>query len=142
MFRCIFNRIEFVIFLFFLPRRISQLLLLRYVEYEEEEYIRKHSSSGDVGEDDSSDEEEEEELKYNKVGILTLDKFADERHRAYLVPVLFILQEFISFSPTQFLHNSSWVVPLLSRLVICSDVKVRICIRDLYSKFVNGMALR
>lgn len=110
---------------------------MRYLTLEEQKFTESRSNLPD---DDSSDEGDFR--NENTSGVLTMDLFAQERHSAYQVSIVFVLNEILCFSDEQFSDNSRWIIPLLSRLIICADIDVRIFVRDIYKRFVNDMALR
>jgi hypothetical protein len=73
--------------------------------------------------------------------MLKLDGFARQRHEAYKSSALIVLSSILEFSPKVFLRNVNWVVPLLSRLIICESIEIRLCVRQINFTFVNPIML-
>ena len=67
--------------------------------------------------------------------------FALQRHQAYNMCVIRLLQAISKFSPSDFKTNRNWLVPILSQLILCDDRNVRCILSQLYSDFMNGTLL-
>lgn len=109
--------------------RLSCLALNRYLAFEEE-LLRKQ------GDDDSSDDDVEQHSE-----VLKFDGFVRQRHEAYKSSALIVLTSILEFSPSTFLRNLSWIFPLLSRLIICESIEIRLCVRQINVAFVNSIIL-
>jgi len=148
--------------------RLSTMVLTRYLS-QEEVTLRKMGGGGastgangknlssappaggtsgeaqeDDEDDDSSEEEDDEDDAYHMGAnnILCMDEFLKRRHDAYKSPVLIVLEGMMDFTHDQFQCNLSWIIPLLSRLVICEDLEVRVCVRQIYQSFVNFLLIK
>ena len=75
-------------------------------------------------------------------GVLNVAEFAREKHDAYKSPALIVLEGMMDFTHEQFQRNLGWIVPLLSRLIICEDIEVRVCVRQIYQSFVNFLLIK
>lgn len=75
-------------------------------------------------------------------GVLNVAEFPREKHHAYKSPALIVLEGMMDFTHDQFQRNLGWIVPLLSRLIICDDVEVRVCVRQIYQSFVNFLLIK
>ena len=75
-------------------------------------------------------------------GVLSMSEFLRQKHQAYKSPALIVLEGIMDFSHTQFQAHISWIVPLLSRLVVCEDLEVRVCVRQIYQSFVNFLLIK
>ncbi len=117
--------------------RITLTILVRYISLEEERFAESRSTLPD---DDDSSTDGDGVLITN--GVLTTDVFAQQHHAAYQASVVFTLNQILGFTDNQFVLNSKWIIPLVARAVICADIDVRICVRDIYKRFVNDLALR
>jgi len=89
------------------------------------------------GDDDSSEDESEQPPEMFK-----LDAFARQRHDAYKSSAVIVLTSVLEFSTSQFVENLDWLVPVLSRLVICESIDIRLCVREIGNTFVNPMLLK
>lgn len=78
----------------------------------------------------------------NADGVLNVAEFAREKHDAYKSPALIVLEGMMDFTHEQFQRNLGWIVPLLSRLIICDDIEVRVCVRQIYQSFVNFLLIK
>lgn len=92
---------------------------------EDEAYVAPSSRAGGVG-----------------GGVLSMAEFARQKHEAYKSPALIVLEGMMDFTHEQFQRNLGWIVPLLSRLIICDDVEVRVCVRQIYQSFVNFLLIK
>lgn len=110
------------------------MVLQRYLRFEEEA-VRRQTD------EDTSEEEEEEESAPTDSSVLKMNAFARHRHEAYEPCVVALLGGVLEFSPAQFAQNLAWVAPLLSRLVICESLEVRLNVREIYRVFVNPLVL-
>ena len=143
--------------MFLLLIRLSALVLVRYLSLEENA-LRKlpGASSGaaegertsEDGEDSSEDEDEGFGVGLHGDGggsagsVVSMGAFLRRRHEAYKSPVMIVLEGMMDFTHEQFQSNLVWIVPLLSRLVICEDLEVRLCVRQIYQSFVNFLLIR
>lgn len=59
------------------------------------------------------------------------------RHDAYLSPMVMVLSNIEKFSAEKFRENQTWLVPWLSRLLICENIKLRTYLSRIYQKHVN-----
>ena len=75
-------------------------------------------------------------------GVLSMADFLRQKHEAYKSPALIVLEGMMDFTHQQFQANLGWIVPLLSRLIICEDVEVRVCVRQIYQSFVNFLLIK
>ena len=118
---------------------------MRYLSFEEAA-LRKHKSAyGATGSDegDSSDEEDAyAQAGVTRGSVLNMVEFVKQKHDAYKSPALIVLEGMMDFTHEQFQSNLSWIVPLLSRLIICSDLEVRVCVRQIYQSFVNFLLIK
>lgn len=94
----------------------------------EEERINK--TNGETSEDDSVDEN------------VLMDSFVNEKHNAYRSSVLLALNSILKFTPTQFSVNVDWLTGFLCRLIVCENLEIRLCIREIYRTFVNPLILK
>jgi hypothetical protein len=92
-------------------------------------------------EGDSSDEEARQSGS-DTGGVLSMSDFLRQKHDAYKSPTLIVLEGLCDLTHAQFQRNLSWIVPLLSRLVICEDLEVRLCVRQIYQSFVNFLLIK
>jgi hypothetical protein len=137
----------FIIF----PRacRLSSLVLLRYLTFEEAALRKQRGIASAPGQEDaesSEDEEdagdEEEEQEGRTGGLLNIMEFHQQKHQAYKSPVMIVLEGMMDFTHEQFQSNVSWIIPLLSRLIVCEDIEVRVCVRQIYQSFVNFLLIK
>lgn len=127
-------------------------MLSRYVQFEERAQRRRlrgaAAAGGEamVGRDESSEdddeEEEEEEQGESATVMLMVAAFARLRHEAYRPSVLLILRAVRRFSREQFAQNVSWLAPLLSRLILCENIEVRLCLRDIHREAVIPLIVK
>lgn len=132
--------------------RLSAIVLNRYLSYEEVA-IRKNkaisssscsaidttiNSSSDAADYYSSDEED----GFSSDHVLSFDEFLRQRHESYKSPTLIVLEGMMDFTHQQVQNNLTWIVPLLSRLIICEDIEVRLCVRQIYQSFINFLLIK
>jgi hypothetical protein len=132
---------------------------MRYLSFEESALRKLRNSNGvphghhaaDDGtatsapEDDgdsSEDEGRNSGSAEGSGGILNMTEFLRQKHDAYKSPTLIVLEGVMDFTHAQFQNNLSWIVPLLSRLIVCEDIEVRLCVRQIYQSFVNFLLIR
>ena len=111
---------------------MSSIVLVRYLRFEEDLLRKQHDE----------DTSEEEDSAPADSSVLKLDAFARSRHSAYKVSVVIVLGGILDFSKEQFANNLEWIVPLLSRLIVCETLEVRLCVREIYRLFVNPLILK
>ncbi len=133
--------------------RLGSLVLSRYVMYEEQKLPKamlttgRMSNGGGEHGDESSDEDEEEEEEREEEGSTSVAvmrmvaNFSKARHEAYKPSVLILLRAVALYSTHQFAENVNWLAPLLSRLVVCEDLEVRLCLRDIYRGNVSPLII-
>jgi hypothetical protein len=68
--------------------------------------------------------------------------FMHEQREAYRSPVLVCLQGISSLTQSQFRANMEWLAPLLTGLVLSSDVEIRTMVTQLQQDFVNPLVVR
>jgi len=125
-------------------------VLNRYLSFEEVA-IRKNkaisssspadttiNSSFDAADYYSSDEED----GFSSDHVLSFDEFLQQRHESYKSPTLIVLEGMMDFTHQQVQNNLTWIVPLLSRLIICEDIEVRLCVRQIYQSFINFLLIK
>lgn len=124
-------------------------MLMRYLSFEEAALrkLRGMSSSSSRQQDEDGDSSEEEfpappASSNISGGVLSMADFLRQKHDAYKSPALIVLEGMMDFTHAQFQNNVSWIIPLLSRLVICEDVEVRVCVRQIYQSFVNFLLIK
>lgn len=130
---------------------------MRYLSFEESALRRmkgiasaassdprdQHQQHGDDdGEESSEDEAYAAPSSRAGGGVLSMAEFARQKHEAYKSPALIVLEGMMDFTHEQFQRNLGWIVPLLSRLIICDDIEVRICVRQIYQSFVNFLLIK
>lgn len=106
------------------------MALNRYLSFEED-VLRKQ------GDDDSSDDDSEQPTE-----MLKLDTFARQRHDSYKSCAVIVLTNVLEFSSEEFQDNLTWLVPILSRLIICESIDIRLCVREIGTKYVNPLLLK
>jgi brefeldin A-inhibited guanine nucleotide-exchange protein len=74
-------------------------------------------------------------------GSLKAIVFATELKAAYSKPVIALLAGLSNMERSQFLEHSSWSVPLLSDMIMCSDDTVRSAVRKVFVDHVNPLIL-
>lgn len=79
------------------------------------------------------------ERKISKIPVT--DEFLIVQHNAYTSTVNLILEGITCFSKLQFQSNSNWLIPVLSELIKCNDLSVRINVSEIYVKHVNKVVL-
>jgi hypothetical protein len=67
--------------------------------------------------------------------------FSLQRHQAYNMCVIRLLQAISKFTSSDFNSNRAWLVPILSQLILCDDRNVRCILSQLYNDFMNGILL-
>lgn len=132
-------------------------MLMRYLSFEESALRRmrgvastdpRDRHSGDEDGDSSEDEAYSvptaaaSSARGSGGGVLSMAEFARQKHDAYKSPALIVLEGMMDFTHDQFQRNLGWIVPLLSRLIICDDVEVRVCVRQIYQSFVNFLLIK
>lgn len=65
------------------------------------------------------------------------DQFFAEQHAAYTPAAHTAIFGILSFNKDQFARNASWIVPLLSQLILCGDTQLRTYLQRCYEKHVN-----
>lgn len=112
-----------------------------------------HNNSNQHADDDGEESSEDEAYlaptkasgargSGGSAGVLNMAEFARQKHDAYKSPALIVLEGMMDFTHEQFQRNLGWIVPLLSRLIICDDVEVRVCVRQIYQSFVNFLLIK
>lgn len=135
-------------FIALLDGRLSSLVLMRYLSFEEAALrkLRGMSSSSKQHDDDGDSSDEEfapaAARSGSTGGVLSMADFLRQKHDAYKSPALIVLEGMMDFTHSQFQSNVSWIIPLLSRLVICEDVEIRVCVRQIYQSFVNFLLIK
>lgn len=144
--------------------RLSTLVLMRYLSFEEAALRRlkgltagAHLHGHDHPLDDDGESSEDEiytqpASKGNGAhspnsalsggAVLNMGEFLKQKHDAYKSPALIVLEGMMDFTHEQFQSNLGWIIPLLSRLIICEDVEVRVCVRQIYQSFVNFLLIK
>jgi hypothetical protein len=92
-----------------------------------------HRRDHEIDDDEDEGFDAEDHAANNSDG-LNLKK---ARHDAYLSPMVMVLSNIEKFSDEKFRENQSWLVPWLSRLLICENVKLRTYLSRIYQKHVN-----
>ena len=59
--------------------------------------------------------------------------FVVNRHEAYLPVVSIALDGVVKFKSEQFRKNVKWLIPLLSKLIECSDKEVRVIVSKIFN---------
>lgn len=131
--------------------RLSAIVLNRYLSYEEVA-IRKNkaisSSSSPIdttinsSDADSYSSDEEDGDGFSSDHVISFDEFLRHRHESYKSPTLIVLEGMMDFTHQQVQNNLTWIVPLLSRLIICEDIEVRLCVRQIYQSFINFLLIK
>eukprot|EP00981_Chlorochromonas_danica_P013923 scaffold7101_cov242-Ochromonas_danica.AAC.2 len=70
-------------------------------------------------------------------GVLRDQQFLRAQHTAYLGPVRLILERVTNFDGSAFQEHCHWLVPLLSRMIICENASVRSLVRQIFQQFVD-----
>jgi hypothetical protein len=130
----------------FYSRRLSSLVLTRYVAYSESAIKKSIAAKGGEKEKEEEDddtvssdtESESAQLDGLVAGVAELHRL---RHTAYKSPALIVLEGMLDLTHEQFKMNKSWVVPLLTRVIICDDVEVRLCVRQIFQTFVTFLVM-
>jgi len=86
----------------------------------------------------SSDDED----GFSSEHILSFDEFLKQRHESYKSPAMIVLEGMMDFTHVQIQNNLTWIVPLLSRLIVCDDIEVRLCVRQIYQSFINFLLIK
>lgn len=126
---------------------------MRYLSFEESTLRKlRHGGSSSARaqqgaqqqheEDGDSSEDEGRQSGSELGGVLSMTDFLRQKHDAYKSPTLIVLEGLCDFTHAQFQNNLSWIVPLLSRLVVCEDIEVRLCVRQIYQSFVNFLLIK
>lgn len=143
---------SFLFVLSCLHYRYSSLVLMRYLSFEEAALRRLrnnngnggggHPSAHDAQDDDDSSDEDVQRSGSDHGAVLSMTEFLKKKHDAYKSPTLIVLEGLCDFTHAQFQSNLTWIVPLLSRLVVCEDLEVRLCVRQIYQSFVNFLLIK
>ena len=67
--------------------------------------------------------------------------FASCAHAAYTPVTLILLKGILDCSTSQFSKNSQWLIPILSKLILCNDPNIRLFVSSIYTKHVNNIVL-
>ena len=110
------------------------------MSYEESIIRKTRNHSPIVGDPESSDDDEEDHFASNY--SISLEDFWKQKHEAYKSPALIVLEGMMDFTHEQIQNNLTWIVPLLSRLVICEDIEIRLCVRQIYQSFINFLLIK
>lgn len=92
--------------------------------------------------DDGDSSEEEDDTVVGGSSVVYMKEFWKMRHDAYKCSTMIVLEGMMDFTHQQFHRNLPWIAPLLSRLIACEDVEVRLCVRQLYQSFINFFLLK
>lgn len=134
--------------------RLSSLVLMRYLSFEEAALRKLRGLSNSNRQQDDDGDSSDEEFVTARTGsghsgnsgggggVLSMAEFLRQKHDAYKSPTLIVLEGLMDFTHAQFQNNLTWIIPLLSRLVICEDVEVRVCVRQIYQSFVNFLLIK
>lgn len=132
-----------VLLLIALHNRFSVLALSRYLSFEES--VPDWSSDGEQ----SDDERNRQSVDHAGAssgggsgngggsGVLRDQQFLRVQHSAYFNPVKLVLERVGAFSGPSFNDNCHWLVPLLSRMIVCENATVRGLVRSVFQKFVD-----
>eukprot|EP01038_Epipyxis_sp_PR26KG_P008429 gene8429-11403_t len=131
-----FNKQKAMQFAYPWVERMSCMVFHRYLELEET------STDEDDEEDDDSVNHSSAVLKGHNGIELNYEAFCSNRHDRYQKSVIIILEAIIAFEETQFNDNMTWLVPVLSRLILCHNKDVRIRVIEIYRRFVNPRLLK
>ena len=69
------------------------------------------------------------------------DPFLVEQRDAYISLIAVIIQGVLNFSDTQFKANASWILPLISDIIINSNGTLRQCVKDIFDKHIQSIVL-
>ncbi len=69
--------------------------------------------------------------------VLGDQQFVRAQHAAYLNPVRIVLERVCTFSAAVFADQCQWLVPLLSRMIICENTAVRALVKRIFQQFVD-----
>ena len=65
------------------------------------------------------------------------DRFFIDQLEAYVPAVNIVLHGILCFSPSQFQRNCTAILPLLSKLIVCSDRNIRLFIKNIFEKQIH-----
>jgi brefeldin A-inhibited guanine nucleotide-exchange protein len=65
------------------------------------------------------------------------DRFFIDQLEAYVPAVNIVLHGIFCFSPAQFQRNCTAILPLLSKLIVCSDRNIRLFIKNIFEKQIH-----
>ena len=65
------------------------------------------------------------------------DRFFIDQLEAYVPAVNIVLHGIFCFNPVQFQRNCTTILPLLSKLIICSDRNIRLFIKNIFEKQIH-----
>lgn len=71
--------------------------------------------------------------------VLRDQQFLRAQHAAYFNPVKIVLERVCAFSHAAFTDHSHWLVPLLTRMIVCENAAVRILVRQIFQQFIDPM---
>ncbi|KAJ1434054.1 hypothetical protein B484DRAFT_477107 [Ochromonadaceae sp. CCMP2298] len=119
--------------------RLSSLVLTRYVTHSES-IIKKSIAKGEE-EEEEEDDDDTVSSGEAPAGLAGGAELHQLRHAAYKSPALIVLEGMLDLTHEQFQTNKSWVVPLLTRVIICDDIEVRSCVRQIFQSFVTFLLM-
>jgi len=110
--------------------RISSIVLLRYLKMDRDSCSQSQTDDNMY-------------LHFTDSLLLAslLKKFDRERCARYKSTVVIALNGILSFTEVQLLHNIEWIVPLMSKLILCSDLGVRASVQSVYTNCINPLLL-
>ena len=128
---------------FYLLFRIGWLIFTRYLklELEAENDKLKENIINENQQKQKQQQKQPQKLQKQQQQQPQGLSFAGSAHLAYTPVALILLKGILDFSNSQFSNNSSWLVPILSQLILCNDVNIRFCVSNIYSKHINPTAL-
>ena len=65
-----------------------------------------------------------------------------DRYALYDTAVGIVLRSVLDFGVKEFLDHRDWLLPLLARLVRCSNAMLRALVSDIYSVFINPLVMQ
>lgn len=80
-------------------------------------------------------------LDVDETSLATTDPFILEELHAYVSPVIATLKGLADITTEQFRRYTRWVVPLLSRSILCQERTVRFVVMLVYETQVNPLLL-
>lgn len=63
------------------------------------------------------------------------------RPNAYTPVALILLKGIADFNASQFNHNASWLITLLSQLILCNDPNIRALVSHIYVTHIDHVVL-